>query len=110
MHVHDSVTDAWLTPERMTIHPSGPTRPDLTLFRFTLRVQFDTEVVGDLTLLHDARWSSTGPSGADANVGVTGVMELRDGDVPGTVPGHGHAAPAPSDGPRAHGPSSALGP
>lgn len=83
VHVHDSVTDAWLTPDPLTIRPTSSARPDLNLIRFTLRVQFDTGVVGDLTTLHDARWSSTGPSGADANVGVTGVMELRDADVTG---------------------------
>jgi hypothetical protein len=83
VHVHNSVVDAWLTPEHLTVRPAGGPLPEFTSFRFALRVQFDTGVVGDLTLLHGVRWSSAGPSGPDANVSQVGQLQLGAADAPG---------------------------
>jgi hypothetical protein len=83
VHVHNSVVDAWLTPEHLTVRPVGEPPPEFTSYRFALRVQFDTGVVGDLTLHHGVRWSSAGPSGPDANVDRFGEVQLEAADAPG---------------------------
>ena len=75
VHVHDSVAASWLTPERLTVRPTtGTTRPELTGSRFAVRVQFDTGVVGDLTLNHGVTWPI-----ANAAVGGELLIALADG-------------------------------
>jgi hypothetical protein len=49
IHLHNRVTSTWLTPPILTLRPDGPTLPQTTLRRFTVRAQFDDNTVGDLT-------------------------------------------------------------
>jgi hypothetical protein len=80
IHIHDSVSQFWLTPNPMTIRPNGTTRPDPTEYRFAVRAQFDDGIVGDLTENHDVTWSAgTSPANVDAN----GFIQLLQGDDPG---------------------------
>jgi hypothetical protein len=56
VHLHQSVEQIWLTPNRLTIRrPSGPMPRDpkpgfTTNCRFTVRAQFDDGTVGDISL------------------------------------------------------------
>jgi hypothetical protein len=83
VHVHNSVADLWLTPERLTVRPTGATRPEGTTSRFSLRVQFDTGVVGDLTDQHGVTWTSEGPGAAD-NLFADGKLRIASVDAPGS--------------------------
>ena len=83
VHVHDSVSDLWLTPERLTVRPTGLPRPEGTTSRFSLRVQFDTGVVGDLTDHHGVTWTSEGPGGTD-NFFADGKLRIAAVDTPGS--------------------------
>jgi hypothetical protein len=80
IHIHDSVSKFWLTPNPMTIRPKGTTRPDKTEYRFSVRVQFDDGIVGDLTDNHGVAWS-TGTS--PGNIDKDGFITLLAGDDPG---------------------------
>jgi IgA Peptidase M64 len=80
IHIHDSVSQVWLTPDTLTIRPNGTTRPDNTGYRFSIRAQFDDGVVGDLTDTRGVTWAcATNP----ANVDAEGWITLVTGDDPG---------------------------
>ena len=90
VHVHDSVTEAWLTPDSLTVRPAllpVTANGESLNFRFGVRARFDTGVVGDLTLNHGVQWASAGPSGPNNNVDVaTGRLQLVAGDGPTATP------------------------
>ncbi len=76
VHVHNSVVEAWLTPDHLTVRPRGSDRPELTEFRFTVRARFDTSVVADLTLIDGLQWSPA------SNVLPSGHLKLDTADFP----------------------------
>jgi hypothetical protein len=41
IHVHQSVSELWLTPATLTVRPSGVPRPETTDVKFLVRAQFD---------------------------------------------------------------------
>jgi hypothetical protein len=49
VHVHQSVEQIWLTPNRLTIRRPKAAGPANTFYRFTVRAQFDDGTVGDIT-------------------------------------------------------------
>jgi len=67
IHVHGSVkpSHVWLSPSTLTVRPDGTqmvrqpngTSIPVTNYRFSLRAEFDDDVVGDVTVGHDATWS-----------------------------------------------------
>ena len=79
-HIHDSVSQLWLTPDPLTIRPAATTRPDSTGYRFSVRAQFDDGIVGDLTDNHGVAWACTNP----ANIDADGFLTLLPGDGFGT--------------------------
>ena len=90
VHVHNSVTEAWLTPDHLTVRPAllpVTANGESLNFRFAVRARFDTGVVGDVTINHGVQWSSAGPSGPNNNVDAsTGRLQLVAGDGPGATP------------------------
>lgn len=80
VHLHDRVTSAWLTPPLLTLRPTGPTLPQTTRVRFSVRAQFDDGTVGDLTHRSDLDW------GPPANVDPTGRLIIAAGNGPDTAP------------------------
>lgn len=80
IHIHESVTSFWLTPDILTVRPNGTTRPDKTKYQFTARAQFDDGTLGDLTENHGITW--TPASLFDVNQEIV----LRTGDNPGDPP------------------------
>ena len=96
VHVHDSVTGAWLTPGRLTVRPRAspvPADGEVTSFRFAVRALFDTGVYGDLTLGHGVQWTSTGPSGADERGRHERPHPARRGRCPGGAGAGDHRDP-----------------
>lgn len=82
VQIHGSVTQAWLTPDQLTIRPiEGPNEAITFAHRFTVRAQFDDGVVGDITDGHGVTWID--PSGHVD--GVTGRLSLLAADVAGTT-------------------------
>jgi hypothetical protein len=75
--IHRSVTRIWLTPNRLTIRPSGPARPEQTKYQFTIRAEFDDGTVGDVTLNHGVTWAPA------ANFDSNGRLSLQAGNNPG---------------------------
>jgi hypothetical protein len=80
IHVHESVTSFWLTPDILTIRPNGTKRPDDTRYKFTARAQFDDGTLGDLTENHQITWTP------DDLFSVRRQIVLRAGDKPGDPP------------------------
>ena len=76
IHLHNRVTSAWLTPPILTLRPDGPTLPQTTFRRFTVRAQFDDNTVGDLTNQQGLTW---GPLG---NVEPSGRLVISVGNSP----------------------------
>lgn len=78
IHVHQSVSQLWLTPNPLTIRPFSTTRPETTNFKFYVRAQFDDGVVGDITDMPNLTWSPA------VNVDTTtGKLKLKAGDATG---------------------------
>lgn len=78
IHVHQSVSQVWLTPGTLTVRPFSTTRPETTNFKFYVRAQFDDGVVGDISDLPNLAWSPA------ANVNPsTGKLILKAGDSTG---------------------------
>jgi IgA Peptidase M64 len=78
IHVHQSVSQVWLTPGSLTVRPFSTTRPETTNFKFYVRAQFDDGVVGDISDMPDLAWSPA------ANVNTTtGKLILKAGDATG---------------------------
>jgi hypothetical protein len=80
VHVHKSVkpNGLWLSPAQLTVRadtmlPSGETH-----YRFSVRAEFDDDVVGDLTVGHGVTW---GP----ANVTPEGRIIVPAGAAPGST-------------------------
>jgi hypothetical protein len=80
VQVHKSVSTAWLTPARLTVRRLRAAA-HATKYRFTLRVQFDDDVIGDLTDNHGVTWASV-PAG---RVTPDGFLTLRT-DAPADDP------------------------
>lgn len=80
IHIHNHVTQAWLTPPVLTLRPTGGALPETTLSKFTVRVQFDDESVGDVTEMQNINW---GPS---SNVTSSGRLVIDAGNTPGGPP------------------------
>ena len=75
IHVHQSISQVWLTPSPLKVRPFTASRPENTKYRFNLRAQFDDGTVGDITDMPNITWS---PS---ANVNTTsGKLILKAGD------------------------------
>jgi hypothetical protein len=55
VHVHDSITELWLTPSRLTV------RRGTTGTRFTVLARFDDDTVGDISDRGGIEWSETDP-------------------------------------------------
>ena len=78
IHIHESVSQVWLTPDTLTIQRLGVANTDFTGYRFSVRAQFDDGTVGDLTNNHGVTWSP--PSNV---FGDAGGIFLGPSDVPG---------------------------
>jgi hypothetical protein len=76
IHLHNRVTSAWLTPPVLTLRPNGPTLPQTTFQRFSVRAQFDDGTVGDLTNQPGLTW------GPLANVEPSGRLIVSVGNGP----------------------------
>jgi hypothetical protein len=76
VQVHGTVTQVWLTPDRLNVRPIGPP-PERTNYRFAVRAQFDDGVVGDLTDGHDVTWAPA------SHVDTNGALVIDVGDNPG---------------------------
>lgn len=60
VHVHNSVTQVWLTPDQLTIRPIDD--PGVAIrgsYRFAVHAQFDDGLIGDLTDGHGVTWNDT---------------------------------------------------
>jgi hypothetical protein len=100
VHVHGSVTRAWLTPDPLSI-PQGADGQ-----RFSVLAEFDDQVVGDISRLPNIQWSVADAAantntdgstkiGADPATGAITVA-ADHGDVPVKAtlpPGYGGLAP-----------------
>jgi hypothetical protein len=78
IHLHNRVTSAWLSPPVLTLRPEGATLPQTTNLRFSVRVQFDDETVGDLTHHPDLIWRPA------SNVSASGLLRIAPGNGPAT--------------------------
>jgi hypothetical protein len=61
IQIHHAVKAVWLTPPELTAHLGSPASAE-TGVRFSVRVEFDDELVGDVTLNHGVTWT-TSPAG-----------------------------------------------
>ena len=80
VHVHPSVVRIWLTPDRLTVRPEKPTRPETTSYRFKVRAEFSDGVVGDVTQDHGVTWT---PSTNVTGGGFPGSLIIDSGNRPG---------------------------
>jgi hypothetical protein len=80
VHLHNRITSAWLTPPILTLRPESGALPQTTRIRFSVRAQFDDEIVGDLTHHPNVTWRPA------ANVTNTGRLIIAAGDGPGVPP------------------------
>ncbi|MGB7948046.1 MAG: M64 family metallopeptidase [Candidatus Binatia bacterium] len=80
IHVHPSVVRMWLTPDRLVVRPSEPTRPEDTSYRFTVRAEFSDGVVGDVTENHGLTWS---PSANVSSGLFGGRLTIASGNTAG---------------------------
>lgn len=76
IHLHNRVTSAWLTPPILTLRPDGPALPQTTFRRFSVRAQFDDNIVGDLTNQTGLTW------GPISNVEPSGQLVISVGNAP----------------------------
>lgn len=84
IHVHESVTQIWLTPEPMSIHQSeGEIGDGATLHRFTAVAEFDDGTVGDVTMHHSLTWSA--PFGDPFQIDEDGFIGIFASDPSGTT-------------------------
>lgn len=80
IHVHQSISQIWLTPSTLTVRPFTTTRPENTDYQFSVRAQFDDGVVGDITGMPGLTWSPA------ANVTVVGgKLILKTADAVGNT-------------------------
>ncbi len=78
IHVHQAITNVWLTPDTLTVRPFKTSRPEHTDYKFSLRAEFDDHTVGNITNMPNLSWSPA------ANVdGSDGELILKAGDDPG---------------------------
>ena len=85
VHVHQQVRRIWMTPSRLSIPRLIPTGQSDTIYRFTVRAQFDDDTVADIT--STAHYS---PDAVDAHLFYTSadercVIRIPDGMGPGSV-------------------------
>jgi hypothetical protein len=82
VHVHASVKEAWLTPDKLTLHRNANGQ------RFTLLAKFDDDVVGYVWLLPGAVWSATPASAVsfDPIGGMTSNANTGTATVKATLP------------------------
>jgi hypothetical protein len=73
VHVHDAITDIWLTPPTLTIHK------DADECRFTVLAAFNDGTVGDITdwslLTYQSRDPNTNAASTDVLVSANGVLQ-----------------------------------
>lgn len=101
VHVHGSLVQAWLTPDRLTLRPFDTFGPVInTIYRFSVRAQFDDGTIGDLTDGHGVTWSAPGGHIDPA----TGKITIQSGDSDGltfpvtaTLPADFGGASTPAD-------------
>ncbi|HKO98919.1 MAG TPA: M64 family metallopeptidase [Pyrinomonadaceae bacterium] len=79
VQIHDSVSNVWLSPDRLVVRPSSDPRPETTRYRFSLRAQFNDGVVGDLSIGHDVVYSSVPPD----SVSGRGLLSITAANNPG---------------------------
>ena len=93
VHVHGSIDQVWLTPDRLTLRPIDDFGPEIhTAYRFSVRAQFDDGTIGDLTDGHGVTWAAPGGHIDPA----TGKLIIKSTDTDGLdVPGYGDAADTP---------------
>jgi len=82
-HVHESVTQIWLSPSSMTIRVTTPGIADDTLHRFTAYAEFDDDTIGDVTDLHGITWTTPGQD--SPRIDDDGFITFHSVDVPGTT-------------------------
>ncbi len=80
IHVHQSISQVWLTPSTLSVRPFTNSRPENTTHKFSVRAQFDDGIVGDITKIPGLTWSPT----ANVNI-VSGSLILKAGDSTGNV-------------------------
>jgi hypothetical protein len=79
IQIHGSVSQVWLTPDRLTVRRIGPPGAIVhTAYRFAVRAQFDDNVVGDLTVGHGVTWNESA-----GHVDQNGKITILAGDNPG---------------------------
>jgi hypothetical protein len=83
VQVHTSVKNVWLTPDHFTVRPTR-SPVDLTHYKFSVRVEFDDGVVGDLTDNHGVTWAATS-NGTSHAIGTFGEIEIDSSDNPNDV-------------------------
>ena len=76
LHVHQSVTSAWLTPDTLSL------RRGADGLRFSVLAQFDDQVVGDISKIAGTTWTSSG--GAVSVNAATGALTVNTDNVPVT--------------------------
>jgi hypothetical protein len=86
-HVHQSISDIWLTPGTLTAR-RFPTNPpnEQTDYRFSVRAQFDDDAVGDITRMVGLIWSSSNQPNSPVNSGnvhVDGRLRIKATDQSG---------------------------
>lgn len=87
VHLHTSVKAITVTPPRLTIRRLTASGADETRYRFTVRAEFDDDVVGDVTHGHGISW--TPPQ----HFTPTGFFLIPAGIVPSATPIAVTAAP-----------------
>jgi hypothetical protein len=81
VHVHDSLTDAWLTPSALSLRMN---RPDVAQFRdsrFSLLARFDDGVIGDIGSWAPLQWSTDPPSAVLPDVSDVQIVDAETGGV-----------------------------
>lgn len=93
IHVHQSITQIWLTPNILTVRPFSSIRPEDTNYRFSVRAQFDNSIVGDITNMPNLVWSPA------VNVDPSdGNLILKAGDTSSDIINITVTLPAPIGG------------
>ena len=83
VHVHGSIDQVWLTPDRLTLRPWNDFGQEiLTTSRFSVRAQFDDGTIGDLTDGHGVTWAAP-----DGHIDpATGRLIIKSTDTDGLAP------------------------
>lgn len=80
VHVHQSISQVWLTPDTLDVRAFSTVLPDLPGYGFSVRAQFDNGVVGDITNFPGIVWSPAAHVQPNS-----GKLKVSAGENPGNT-------------------------